>query len=454
MFLVADSAQSFGAMRDNRRVGSLAPVGHVVSPPQDAQPAPRHAFLSSAGRDPGARPQVVSGREPPAHEEAARASLLAEHAGHPDAAYAEKGARIVTSRAEVFADVNLLRSGDKVPKKKQPLSERNPWNAGTLEWIPKMPPENWGIRSIPEIDSRYPLWDQPNFERDVDEGRFYLPDAEEEKRETIVTSPVDATPEYCLRLPGPSWIPLWAAITTGGFFVLGTFHLWMPALASMVLGTGVIIYWLWTGTGLIPEKPEKDVGLGLTLPLYMSGPRSPSWWAMFITMLALTTAFASLVFGYYFFWTIHEDFPPDPSPGPGGFWPLAGGVLVLLAWGLTLLGHRLNRADRGGGFYMAIGGAIVMAAGGAAALLMGPYLTGLDPKSHVYPAIVWLLLIWCSGHAALGILMNGYCLARRAAGRMTAEYDCEISNVVLYWHFALVMTIVTVATVAGFPLVA
>ena len=35
------------------------------------------------------------------------------------------------------------------------------------------------------FDSRYPLWDQPNFERDVDEGRFYLPDAEEEKRETI-----------------------------------------------------------------------------------------------------------------------------------------------------------------------------------------------------------------------------------------------------------------------------
>ena len=63
-----------------------------------------------------------------------------------------------------------------------------------------MPPENWGVRSIPEIDSRYPLWEQPNFERDVDEGRFYLPDAEEGKRETIVSSVVDATPLQCLRL--------------------------------------------------------------------------------------------------------------------------------------------------------------------------------------------------------------------------------------------------------------
>ena len=32
-------------------------------------------------------------------------------------------------------------------------------------------------------------------------------------------------------------------------------------------------YWLWTGTAFIPEKEEKDVGLGLTLPLYVSGRR-------------------------------------------------------------------------------------------------------------------------------------------------------------------------------------
>src|SRR5690606_4374994 len=103
-----------------------------------------------------------------------------------------------------------------------------------------------------------------------DQGRFYLPDAEELKRETIVTSVIDAKPEVVARLPGPSWVPLWAAVTVGGFFVLGTFHLWNLALASLVVGTAVIIYWLWTGTAWIPEKPAKDVGLGLTLPLYNS----------------------------------------------------------------------------------------------------------------------------------------------------------------------------------------
>jgi cytochrome c oxidase subunit I+III len=50
--------------------------------------------------------------------------------------------------------------------------------------------------------------------------------------------------------------------------------------------------------------------------------------------------------------------------------------------------------------------------------------------------------------------MLGYCLARRAAGRMTATYDVDMSTVTLYWHFCTLMVVVTVAVIAGFPLVA
>jgi cytochrome c oxidase subunit I+III len=243
------------------------------------------------------------------------------------------------------------------PKKNQPYAERNPWKAGTLEWVQEMPGKPWGIRSIPEIDGRYPLWEQPNILRDIDEGRFYLPDAEEVKRESIITSVIDAKPEQCIRLPGPSWITLWAGLTLGGFFIFGTFHWWWPALGSLVVATGVILYWLWTGTGIIPEKPEKDVGLGLTLPLYQSGPKSVSWWAMFITMLAVLTAFICLIFGYFFFWTVRPDFIPKPTPGPGVFWPALGATLLLGAWGLTLLARRWNRSDwHGTGQFVGAGG--------------------------------------------------------------------------------------------------
>ena len=354
---------------------------------------------------------------------------------------------LATGVAIVFWD--LVR-----PKGKQPYATRNPWKAGTLEWLQEMPGKPWGIRSIPEIDSRYPLWDQPNFERDVDEGRFYLPDAEEEKRETIVTSVVDATPQQCLRLPGPSFIPLTAAVTVGGFFVLGTFHLWIPACISLVAGIAVIMYWLWTGTAIIPEKEAKPVGLGLRLPIYISGPSSVSWWAMFITMLAVLTAFVSLVFAYFFFWTIHDDFPPDPSPGPGAFWPVAGGVAALAAWGLVLLARSRNRAGAGGEFYASLIAASLLAIAGGAALLAGPFLADLDPTTHVYPATVWLLLIWSAAHLGLGVLMNGYCFARRLAGKMDGAHDIDIANVALYWHFCILTVLTTVGVIAGFPLVA
>ena len=357
------------------------------------------------------------------------------------------GAFILAAGIAVFA-WDVVR-----PKRKQPYSEMNPWGAGTLEWLQEMPGKPWGMRSILEIDSRYPLWDQPNLQRDVDEGRFYLPDAEEGLRETLVTPVIDAVPQQCARLPGSSFVPMLAALTLGGFFILGTYHWWWPAAASLLLAVGVFCYWLWTATARIPEKEAKDVGLGLTLPIYVSGPASISWWAIFITMLADLTAFISLVFGYFFFWTIHTDFPPNPSPGPGVFWPTLGGGLLLGAWALTVLARRWNRSDRRVAFYSAIWIAIALAAAGSYALIAGPWFTGLDPKSHVYPATVWLLVLWTVCHVAVGVIMQLYCVARRWAGRMTARHDIEIVNVALYWHFTALTAVLTVAVIAGFPLV-
>jgi cytochrome c oxidase subunit I+III len=339
------------------------------------------------------------------------------------------------------------------PKKREPYAERNPWRAGTLEWTQEMPGQPWGIRSIPEIDSRYPLWDQPHIERDIDEGRFYLPDAEEGRRETLITSVIDATPQQCQRLPSSSFITLVAAITTGGFFILGTFHWWTPAIVSLVIAIGVIVYWLWTGTALIPEKEKKYVGLGLELPLYVSGPQSVGWWAIFITMLAMLSAFMSLIFGYFFFWTVRDDFPPGPASGPGVFWPVAGGGLLLAAWALTLLSRHWNNRDSAAGFYAGSFLAVVCALAGGVALAAGPWITGLDPTSHVYPATVWILVAWTNLQTAVGVLMLLYCIARRMAGRMTARYDIDISNVALYWHFTALTAATTVAVIAGFPLV-
>ncbi|QDT78500.1 Cytochrome c oxidase subunit 1 [Gimesia maris] len=337
------------------------------------------------------------------------------------------------------------------PRTKQPLSERNPWQAGTLEWLAQMPDQPWGVRTIPIIESRYPLWEQPNFVRDVDEGRFYLPDAVEGKRETLVTTVIDAEPLQCLRVGGPTFLTLFAALFTGGFFIFATYHWWLAAIVSGLIAIGVMLTWVWTGTAEIPEKERKDVGLGLSLPLYISGPNAVGWWAMFITMTADITAFVSLVFGYFFYWTIHEDFPPQPLQGPGVFWPVTGMVLLLIAYGLTLLSRYWNCSGQVSAFYLSLTLAAVVSLAGACALLAGPWLTGLDPTTHVYPAIVWVLTGWTVLHVILGVIMQLYCLARRAAGKMTNQWDADIVNVSLYWHFLALTVVMTVGVIAGFP---
>jgi cytochrome c oxidase subunit I+III len=95
--------------------------------------------------------------------------------------------------------------------------------------------------------------------------------------------------------------------------------------------------------------------------------------------------------------------------------------------------------------------AVATAGAGVAALLAGPLAYGMDPTRHVYPAIVWLLVLWAAVHVLLGVIMQLYCLARRLAGRMTASYDIDIGNVTLYWHFLLITVLVTVAVIAFFP---
>jgi len=339
-------------------------------------------------------------------------------------------------------------------KRREPPARRNPWNAGTLEWLVDMEGKPWGVRSIPEIDSRYPLWDQPGLMEAVDEGRFFLPDAEEGRRETLVTTPVDARLVQCLRVPGPSFLPFWAAMFTGGVFILSTFHLWWLALASGVLAAATIVAWLWTGTAVIPEKREKPIGLGVTLPLYVSGPHSVGWWAMLIVMLGDMSAFLSLVFGYFFYWTAGRDFPPADGPHPSVMWAAAAGGLLLAAWLLTQAARRANRAGRRLIVHGALGGGGVLALCGWAALLWSPWVSGLDPVTHVYPAIVWILVIWTLAHVAAGALMLAYCAARVFANRITPEHDVDLQNVALYWHFVAITAVITIGVIAGFPLAA
>ena len=353
------------------------------------------------------------------------------------------GSFIVAAGFAVFA-WDIVR-----PKKDQPQIERNPWGGGTLEWSHEVPETKWGVRSIPHITSRYPLWDQPKLVERMDAGRYYLPDAEEGLRETIVTSVIDARPIQVQRVTGPAYVTIWAAVFTGGAFILPTFHIYGPAIVSAAFAVVCILYWLWTSTARPPEKDMKDVGLGLSLPTYAAGPQAVGWWAVWITMLGDSTAFASLVFGVFFYWTSNTAFPPPGAEHASGYLVALATAAFAASWALTRGARSLNRARRVGLARGALALAPVLTLAGMGGFVLS--VMDLDPTAHVYPAMMWALMVWVVAHGLLATIMQLYCLAGSLFGKLTPRYDADLWNVTLFWHFMGLTALVTGAMMGLVP---
>jgi cytochrome c oxidase subunit I+III len=90
----------------------------------------------------------------------------------------------------------------------------NVWQAGTLEWLPS---GNYSNRSIPIVESAYPLWHQPRLAELVRAGAYYLPGTATGKREALITAPLDGSPQYVLQMPPPGWAPFVPALFTAAF---------------------------------------------------------------------------------------------------------------------------------------------------------------------------------------------------------------------------------------------
>src|SRR5690606_37643888 len=118
----------------------------------------------------------------------------------------------------------------------------NVYGAGTLEWLPA---ELYNTRSIPVVRSRDPLWSDPALSDDVERGRYFLPRSATGLRETIVTSPLRAEPQYLQILPPPSAWPLAAAVFTAGFFLALTVQAYTFGVASGVFPVTALLRWLW-----------------------------------------------------------------------------------------------------------------------------------------------------------------------------------------------------------------
>jgi cytochrome c oxidase subunit I+III len=328
----------------------------------------------------------------------------------------------------------------------------NIWKAGTLEWLPNA---MYGARSIPIVNSREPLWDDAKLSEDVEKGRYFLPGAPTGGRETLVTSPVEAAPQYVLQVAGPSWRSFLAAVFTAAFFLLLTVKLVVPALVCGVAALVMVIAWMWqTDPG--ENHPPVDIGGGITLPVYMTGTPSHSWWAMVILLLVAASMFIALAFSYLYIWTVSPQAWPAASgqPMPQPLWPLASAAAFILSSAAIAVAGWMLRTALVWPMRLAL---LIACAALAAALsfeIFGQWSSGLHPMASSYGALVYIMIVLEGQLAAAALIMGFYTVARSVAGKLTPVRRATYDNTVLFWHYTVGQGLVSLLVVHGFPRIA
>ena len=303
----------------------------------------------------------------------------------------------------------------------------NIYGGGTLEWLPT---GLYSTRSIPVVRSRSPLWDNPSLSQEVEEGRHLLPYSATGLRETLITSPVRAEPQYLQIMMGPSAWPLLGAVFTAGFFLLLTVQAYVPALVCLPLGISSILRWLWDTDRPVPQ-PRVDVGAGVMLPTYVTGPSAHGWWAIICVIVVAAMIFLMAVFGYFFLYGIHPTYWITPTDR---WWALPivaayGAAALLVSYGWRLL-------ERDCSTKWSPSAAILFACGFVTLAIATDWLTwrdqGIDPQLTSQGAFSHAILALQGQLVAVVILMSIYLAARTARGLVTTPRNTTFDVVSLF----------------------
>ncbi|MDN3722027.1 hypothetical protein QW131_29675 [Roseibium salinum] len=327
----------------------------------------------------------------------------------------------------------------------------NPWNAGTLEWLPN---DVYSTRSIPLITSREPLWDQPDLPRQVRSGQHFLPNAPTGGRETIVTSAIEARPQYIIQMPGPGWEHLVAAVFTAAFFLLLTVKIVVPAIVCGVIAVAACLVWVW-GLDPGPSKGSVEIGGGLTVPTYASGPSSHSWWAMVVLVFVAGSLYVAFIFSYLYLWVVSPDiWAPQGSPSlPPLFWPVAGAVLACGgAAAMKAAGRLLPEPGTGGATAPLLNCVGALALAGAVVLeVYGHWQTGLRPTENAYGALVYMQSALNGQVAFVILIMSGFAIARMLTGRLDRVRRVSFDNCAVLYYYAAAQLLFGLLLIHGFP---
>lgn len=340
----------------------------------------------------------------------------------------------------------------------RPIAPDNPWNAGTLEWLQPTPTTQYGFRRLPVVRSRYPLWDQADFEA-TDEQTRRIIDATTnwptEWRGQLASSPLDAVPQELFRVAGASIWPFITALGVMAFSFFLIFKLVTPAALALAVGIIALIFWHGEDFATVTRHTQEDEKYeALTgIPVRAEGSRGVSRGAMLMTILALTTAFITLLVSHMYLRLSSPQWPPPTFPLPDLVLPAIALVVLLLGVGAMAWASSGVRRDDWG----PIRGGLAIAAllGSAHITIMALDLSRLpfDWTEHAYASGFWTVVVFGLGLVFAAVLMSAVTLFWALRSRDVARRQRNVSDIAIYWGFALVSALAVFLVVYILPYV-
>ncbi|WP_142848420.1 cytochrome c oxidase subunit I [Telmatospirillum sp. J64-1] len=333
-----------------------------------------------------------------------------------------------------------------------PIAGSNPWNAGSLEWAGTTPMAPSGSTSLPPVQCRYPLWEDRSLNDRVQAGEFYMAIPATGGRETMRTGSISGEPEQVIVLPGPTWIPLAAAISVAFMIVGGLLYEGWMILVGGVVTLSLLVRWSWSTDYRHPEEIV-NVGMNTRLPTYGSAPDSHAWWGLATALLADLAAYGGLLFCYFYMWTVAPEWPPEGIEATGERLPVAIAAAILILGSVIVQGSVI--ALRRGHAWIAKLAMPLAALAGLAwiGLELGVALDAWpEPQAHNYPTMAWAVLAYNMLHVLVAVLMALVVTLRLWLGLVTPERSIMIDNTALFWHTTLAFALVGVGVVHFYPL--
>src|SRR5690606_15086191 len=292
------------------------------------------------------------------------------------------------------------------------------------------------------------LWDEPDLPERIRNAEEYLGTAPEGRRESLATSMAAGKPEYVVRVPHPTVVPLFAALATGGIFVGILSSVYEISYAGVVALLLILCAWWWQP---LPEKDTKDAGRGLWLPIELGNRRSVGWFGTAMFIFVDASVFASLVYSYFYLWTAADIWPPPGFNLVADSTTTTGAALIVLVLAAAIA---TSQGVQRGRRLLSFAGLAATAILSVAILYTEVLLFQSLPfsfRADAYGAVVVALVTYHALHVAVALVASLFALARISRVGVSADRSLAVRVTSLLTGYMAIQGAIAFSVVYFFP---